>query len=457
MRSGRGRLGEQSTQVGSCARVRREPERTLLYALVRENLETLLEEHRELPRFVRLEFEKYLDCGILGNGFARVHCAQCGADQFVAFSCKRRGFCPSCNARRMHDTAAHLVDRVFPRVPIRQWVLSLPRWARWLLARDEKLTTRALRITLRHVFSRYRGKRREAQCGAVTFIQRFGSALNLNVHFHCVLPDGSFVREDGKVRFIEADPPSEEELRAVLRKLARRLQRMLRPKMPVHESDLEEVDREYAASIQSLPAARFDSNFIPMKQAAYFEGFSLHAAVHIHANNREGLEHLCAYGARGPLSLHRLTLLPNGRLLYRMKRPMSGGKTELVLTPLELLRKLATLIPPPMKHAIRFHGVFAPNSPWRPQVVPAPPAPEAPAVAPKKPLPLPSRIPWAELFRRVFKEDVLQCARCGGRMEVISFLTEPAPIKAILASVGLPSTGPPRSPPRRPDSYFDAA
>jgi hypothetical protein len=128
--------GGQPELARGCVRKRREPERTLLHELVRENLRTFLAEREgpNLPRSVREEFERYLACGILSEGFARVHCDACGHDELVAFSCKRRGFCPSCNARRMHHTAAHLVERVFPRVPVRQWVLSLPRWARWLLA-----------------------------------------------------------------------------------------------------------------------------------------------------------------------------------------------------------------------------------------------------------------------------------------------------------------------------------
>ena len=73
------------------------------------------------------EFEPYLAYGILAHGFARVRCGGCGDELLVAFSCKGRGFCPSCTTRRMDDMAARLVDRVLPRVPVRQWVLSLPK------------------------------------------------------------------------------------------------------------------------------------------------------------------------------------------------------------------------------------------------------------------------------------------------------------------------------------------
>jgi len=87
-----------------------------------------------LPQFIKDEFDAFLECGILAHGGPRLRCADCGHDKLVAFSCKRRGFCPSCGARRMSQTAAHLLDHVIPRVPVRQWVLSLPiplRLASW--------------------------------------------------------------------------------------------------------------------------------------------------------------------------------------------------------------------------------------------------------------------------------------------------------------------------------------
>lgn len=89
---------------------RREPEKTVLHQVVREHLETLLMESRAegsgLPRYVEEEFRRYLECGILAAGFARCVCAQCGDELLVAFICKGKGFCPSCLARRMNDTAA---------------------------------------------------------------------------------------------------------------------------------------------------------------------------------------------------------------------------------------------------------------------------------------------------------------------------------------------------------------
>lgn len=82
------------------------------------------------------EFDAYLKCGRLEEGFLRVRCEGCHAEKLVAFSLKKRGFCPSCGGRRMAETAALLADEVLPERPLRQWVLSLPFALRFLLATD---------------------------------------------------------------------------------------------------------------------------------------------------------------------------------------------------------------------------------------------------------------------------------------------------------------------------------
>lgn len=118
--------------------------------MVSEQLETFLarqgRRERLVPRFVERELRSFLDCGVLAHGFLRVHCDTCGRDGVVAFSCKGSGFCSSCGGRRMADTAAHLVDRVLPKVPVRQWVLSQPFALRYRLAYDARLARDILNI-----------------------------------------------------------------------------------------------------------------------------------------------------------------------------------------------------------------------------------------------------------------------------------------------------------------------
>ena len=133
----------------------RHPERTLLYRTVAEHFETWLElasagqfdgqgDHHTPPAYVEKAFRKYLECGIFTHGFARARCDDCGHDYLVAFSCKGRGVCPSCNTRSMAEAAAHLSDHVFPRLPVRQWVLSVPKRLRYYLQRDKGALNAAL-------------------------------------------------------------------------------------------------------------------------------------------------------------------------------------------------------------------------------------------------------------------------------------------------------------------------
>ena len=96
---------------------RRRPEKSLWYRTVQKYLETWLAltkaQFDESPSlYIVQAFRRFLECGILTYGFARARCNECGHDFLVAFSCKGRGICPSCNTRRMVETAAHLVKQL---------------------------------------------------------------------------------------------------------------------------------------------------------------------------------------------------------------------------------------------------------------------------------------------------------------------------------------------------------
>jgi ribosomal protein S27E len=167
--------------------VRHRPETTLLYQLVEQHYPAFRELRavagRPLPDFVEEEFDAYLKCGRMEEGFLRLRCEQCHAEKLVAFSCKKRGFCPSCGARRMAETAALLADEVLPERPLRQWVLSLPMALRFLLAIHPAVLSKVLRVVYRtisgHLLAKAGLTRAAGNTGAVTLIQRFGSALNL--------------------------------------------------------------------------------------------------------------------------------------------------------------------------------------------------------------------------------------------------------------------------------------
>ena len=170
--------------------MRHRPERTLLYQLVEEYYPAfkahLAAEGTDLPGYVQQEFDEYLKCGRLEQGFLRVRCDTCHSEHLVAFSCKKRGFCPSCGARRMAESAALLVDEVFPEQPVRQWVLSVPYPLRFLFASRPEVMGGVLGIVYRcfatHLIRKAGLTCRTAHTGAVTLIQCFGGAVNLKMH-----------------------------------------------------------------------------------------------------------------------------------------------------------------------------------------------------------------------------------------------------------------------------------
>ena len=96
----------------------------------------------------------------------------------------------------------------------------------------------------------------------------------------------------------------------------------------------------------------------------------------------------------------------------------ANGATHVIFDPLELLEKLAALVPPPRFHMVRYHGVLAPAAKWRFRIVPGPPedgvcCSGADGSADPESSPRPRNYTWAQLLRRVFEIDVLTCAQCG--------------------------------------------
>ena len=200
------------------------------------------------------------------------------------------------------------------------------------------------------------------------------------------------------------------------------------------------------------------------RRCALIDGYSLHADVHILENDRPGLERLLCYAGRAPIALDRLSWGSDGTLLYRTKRTGKRGEPRvLVLTPLELLRKLAAIIPPPRTHAIRYSGIFGPNARGRNLLANSialstapeeePPGPTAPARSPKKNThadPPKRRLEWAALMKRTFALDVLACDNCGGRLRVIAFITAANVARQILHHLGVPHAPPTLAPARDP-------
>lgn len=83
--------------------------------------------------------DEYLNCGLLEHGAARVYCDSCRHSLLVAFSCKKRGVCPSCSKKRAVKFAEHLYHEVLEDVPTRHVVFSIPKRLRPYFRYNRKL------------------------------------------------------------------------------------------------------------------------------------------------------------------------------------------------------------------------------------------------------------------------------------------------------------------------------
>ena len=458
---------------------RHRPEETPLYRIVKtyypQFLARLEAEGGALPAFVIQEFDDYLKCGLLEHGLLRVKCNACSHEHLVAFSCKRRGFCSSCGARRMVESAAHLVDHVLPEQPIRQWVLTFPYPLRFLFAAQPQVLSQVLGVVYRAI-STYLIKQSGftvasgAKTGAVTLIQRFGSALNLNIHFHMLFLDGVYSFDRARPKFHRALQPTPTELVRLLHTISTRVARLLeRQGLLVRDAESEHLDFEpeafeqligasihyriaigpnagkKALTLRTIPA---QPEPFPSTLLAKQPGFSLHAATLCEVHQRDKLEKLCRYVTRPAIANERLSTNERGQVVYKFKQPFRDGTTHVVLDPLDFIARLAALVPRPRLNLTRFHGVFAPNSKQREHIVPRhEPKPQAP----DKPL---APMTWMQRLKRVFAIDIETCPKCGGKLRVIACIEDPDVIATILEHIqtrdeAQPSQ--PRAPPLRTD------
>ncbi len=281
----------------------------------------------------------------------------------------------------MAQTAAHLVDHVIPHVPVRQWVLSLPIPLRLLLAAQPKLVTPVLqvvhRVITRFLLDQAGLKADEADGGAVTLIQRFGSAANLNTHLHCLVLDGVYRRgTDGEPVFVEVPTPTDEALQAVLHKIIARTMKLLTRRGALVEEQGStyvadnDADSDEAGALRPLQAAactyriafgpRAGQKVLTLQGAmprqagfkqslcADMQGFSLHAAVRCGAEDRKALEQLCRYITRPALANERVQCNAAGQVVLKLKTPWRDGTTHLMMSPLEFMQRLAALVPRPL-------------------------------------------------------------------------------------------------------------
>jgi hypothetical protein len=490
MEAGKASLNQESSKTRRVPYRARSPKKTLFYQVISEHFPKFLSTGdagdetsiAKLPDYVTAEFDAYLKCGILEHGFVKMSCEDCSATLLVPLSCKKRGFCPSCIGKRMNEGAAFFVTNVIPQVSVRQWVLSFPMPARFWMARNPRLMSSLLNIFMRAVHRYYKNsflknsginhREYKIQTGSLTVIQRFGGALNLNIHFHTLFLDGAYISKvetpNEAPIFVANNPLQTEEVEIVLKTIQKRMVRhlikrgLLSKYENEHVTDLNEeltlLDSLQGSSVlgrigtganQGKKVRRIgsfgfesESAFKSGPLAATLAGFSLHAATFIKAEKRDRLETLCRYLLRPPVSEKRLERRNNGDVILRLKSEWSDGTRAIELTPHEFIEKLIAIIPQPRIHGVRFHGILAPSAEDRKKVVPVvltqPPQGELFECHQKKPKTKKSS--WAELLKRTFQIDLSQCLVCGGVVRFQKAVLRKSEIMEILTLSNLSPT-----------------
>ncbi|MFC1746531.1 transposase [Candidatus Riflebacteria bacterium] len=304
------------------------------YKCVEDNFDEFVRHYDELFAakfgFWRHHIEKviyrFLDCGDLKQGFARIRCGDCGEEFLVAFSCKCRHFCPSCHAKRVVEFGEFLVTEVLAQVPHRHVVLSLPKFIRRYFLYDRKLLGKLSRCgweTLKLYL--------ETACpggsvpGAVVAIQTFGDLLAFHPHLHILVTDGCFQREADFIRAPFFDRTRLEHL------FMRKVFSML------------------------LSEGLLTNELIEMHSKWRHSGFHVFCGQPVTAEDETSRENLARYIVRASLSQERLTYLEQeDKVVYKAK----DGSAEKEFSSLEWLANICSHIPNPGEHMVRYYGIL---------------------------------------------------------------------------------------------------
>ena len=371
----------------------------------------------------------YLDCGRFESGFARVRCSGCGDEFLVATSCQKRGFCPSCGAKRAAAFAAFLADEVLEEVGHAMWTFSLPKMIRPYFVHHFELRGRLCRAayeTVQEMMAAAAIGSEGFRTGMVAFAATAGDLLNVNPHVHAIVPRGGWGSDGAWV--------------------------------PVAFIDTDVAERLFRAKVISiLTSERFlsDERARTLMSWGHNSGFSVDDSVRFEPEDRKSMEQVARYILRPPLSLERMRYSDgDDEVHYRRKGANGRAGGEERIDALDFLARVIAHIPPPRIHLVRYMGHYSnvsrgrrkkgkeePLTPVRSGVREDDGLSDAERRA--------RRRAWALLIRRVYEIDPLVCRNCGGEMRIVSVILEHRVITRILGHLARKGIKPGRGPPER--------
>ena len=400
----------------------RKPQESQYYQCVEDNFEALEQVYDDrfatrygfFRPYVKQVIYRFLDCGILHNGFARVKCEECGHEFLLGFSCKRRHFCPSCHQKRVVEFGEWLCQEVLKAVPHRHFVFSIPKILRRYFLYDRKLLSDLSRCgweTLKKFF-REAVPEEGAVPGAVVAIHSFGDFLGWHPHLHILCTDGCFC---GNGMFRVA---------------------------PLFElKHIEEIFRHKVFKML-LSKGKITEDLVDMLMKWRHSGFNVFCGSRIQPGSEEAMENLARYIIRASFSQERMTYIPEEtKVIYQSK----DGKDEKVFDALEWLAAMCSHVPNKGEQMVRYYGFYSNVARGKrkkneqDELIPSILEPDGSSGEYKR--------NWARLIQKIYEVDPLTCRKCSGKMKVISVIEDEDVIKKILKHLGLWEVKP-RPPPK---------
>jgi len=349
-----------------------------------------------------------LDCGILHNGFARVKCEECGHEFLLAFSCKRRHFCPSCHQKRVVEFGEWLCEEVLKDVPHRHFVFSIPKILRRYFLYDRSLLSDLSRCaweTLK-AFFKEAVPEEDAVPGAVIAIHTFGDFLGWHPHLHVLCTDGCFY----------GNGPAGAGFRVS------------------HLFDVKQMEEIFRHKVFKilLKKEKITGELVELVSGWRHSGFNVFCGSRIQPGSEDAIENLARYIIRASFSQERMTYIPEeSKVVYRSK----DGKEQKVFDALEWLAAMCSHVPNKGQQMVRYFGFYSNVARGKRKkkdedgLIPSILEPDGSTKEHKR--------NWARLIQKIYEVDPLTCAKCQGKMRIIAFIERPDVIKKILRHLGL--------------------
>ena len=352
---------------------------------------------------VNKAFRDFLNCGILYHGCAMARCESCSHSELIAFSCKKRGICPSCDAKRAVIFAEHLYQNVLPHYPTSHIVFTIPKRLRVFFKYNRKLTKHLYTAAWNTWKELIEDAFPDCESGMIMSLHTAGDLLNFHPHVHALAVYGAV---DTSGNFYSLDSVNTDWLNTVF---ARNLFEAL-----VKE---ELLDRDTVKSMQSW----------------HHSGFNIWVGDPINYSDTDSLKFLARYLKKAPVSNQRIEFFEDLNTVRYIKYTDSG-KEHKDFDPLHFLAEVSQHIPNKWEQTVRYMGICSARTRGAAKnnsVIHAP-------LQIDTDKPAPSRT-WAACMKKIFEFDPLVCPKCGANMKIKAFITDSKEITRITEHHKLPA------------------